>query len=110
MVDIPKDILNQVAAWVEPGDLDLPGYKPTTEPNPKMGQQASSVIKKSKKPILYVCGGIIHSKANSELFELATKFNIPVTKPALAMKLAILSHSSTHIDIKTIKNKIIDNL
>ena len=78
LVDIPKDILNQVAAWVEPGDLDLPGYKPTTEPNPKMVQQASSLIKKSKKPILYVGGGIIHSKANNELFELATKFNIPV--------------------------------
>ena len=27
LVDIPKDILNQVATWVEPGDLDLPGYK-----------------------------------------------------------------------------------
>ena len=37
LVDIPKDILNQVADWVEPGDLDLPGYKPTTEPNPKIG-------------------------------------------------------------------------
>ena len=78
LVDIPKDILNQVTAWVEPGDLDLPGYKPTTEPNPKMVQQASALIKESKKPILYVGGGIIHSQANNELFELATKFNIPV--------------------------------
>ena len=32
----------------------------------------------SKKPVLYVGGGIIHSKANKELFELSTKYNIPV--------------------------------
>jgi acetolactate synthase-1/2/3 large subunit len=78
LIDIPKDILNQEASWVEPGALDLPGYKPTLEPNPKMIQQAANLIKKSKKPILYIGGGIIHSKANNELFELATKFNIPV--------------------------------
>ena len=78
LIDIPKDILNQQASWVEPGKLDLPGYKPTLEPNPKMVQQAANLIKKSKKPILYVGGGIIHSKANTELFDLATKFKIPV--------------------------------
>ena len=78
LIDIPKDILNQKSDWVEPGPLDLPGYKPTLEPNPKMIQQAASLIKNSNKPILYVGGGIIHSKANQELFNLATKFNIPV--------------------------------
>ena len=33
-----------------------------------------------------------------------------VTKPALVIKLTILSHSSTQIEIKTIRNKITDNL
>ena len=56
----------------------MPGYKPTLEPNPKMISQAAELIRKSNKPILYVGGGIIHSKANQELFELATKFKIPV--------------------------------
>ena len=78
LVDIPKDILNQEAKWVEPKLLDLPGYKPTLDANPKMIQQAVNLIKQSKKPLLYVGGGIIHSKANMELFDLAKKFNIPV--------------------------------
>ncbi|GIS45294.1 MAG: hypothetical protein Ct9H90mP17_1370 [Actinomycetota bacterium] len=43
-----------------------------------MIQQAANLIKNSNKPKLYVGGGIIHSKANQELFDLATKFNIPV--------------------------------
>ena len=78
LVDIPKDILNQKAKWVEPKLLDLPGYKPTLDANPKMIQQAVNLIKQSKKPLLYVGGGIIHSKANMELFDLAKKFNIQV--------------------------------
>ena len=43
-----------------------------------MINQAANLIKKADKPILYVGAGIIHSKANEELFELATKFQIPV--------------------------------
>ena len=78
LVDIPKDILNQKAQWIEPKLIDLPGYKPTLDANPKMIQQAVNLIKDSKKPLLYVGGGIIHSKANIELFDLAEKFNIPV--------------------------------
>jgi acetolactate synthase-1/2/3 large subunit len=78
LVDIPKDILIEKAKWVEPKLTDLPGYKPTLEANPKMIQQAVKLIKESKKPLLYVGGGIIHSKANIELFDLAKKFNIPV--------------------------------
>jgi len=78
LVDIPKDVLNEVSAWVEPGPINLPGYKPTLEPNPKMIQQAVELIKNSKKPVLYIGGGVIHSKAHNEIFELSTKYNIPV--------------------------------
>ena len=78
LVDIPKDVLNEVSAWIEPGPINLPGYKPTLEPNPKMIQQAVELIKNSKKPVLYIGGGVIHSKANNEIFELSTKYNIPV--------------------------------
>ena len=63
--------------------LDLPGYKPTLEANPKMIQQAVNLITDSKKPLLYVGGGIIHSKANVELYDLAKKYNIPVVTTLL---------------------------
>ena len=78
LVDIPKDILNEKAEWIEPVEPDLPGYKPTLEPNPKMIQQAVNLMINSKRPILYVGGGIIHSKASLELFKLATEYKIPV--------------------------------
>ena len=61
LIDIPKDILNQKSDWVEPGPLDLPGYKPTLEPNPKMIQQAANLIKNSnlfKSPYFSLIGNL----------------------------------------------------
>ena len=78
LVDIPKDILNEETEWIEPGIINTPGYKPTTIPNAKSISQAVSLIKEAKKPVLYVGGGIINSKSNKELFELATSTKIPV--------------------------------
>tara|TARA_B100000586_G_C20096749_1_gene422882 strand:+ start:208 stop:1941 length:1734 start_codon:yes stop_codon:yes gene_type:complete len=78
LVDIPKDILNDESEWIEPKIVEMPGYKPTTSPNPKSITQGVDLIKKAKKPILYVGGGIINSKSNKELYELATSTNIPV--------------------------------
>ena len=48
LVDIPKDILNQKVEWIEPKLIEMPGYKPTLEPNPKMISQAAELIKQSK--------------------------------------------------------------
>ena len=78
LVDIPKDILNEESEWIEPIISDMPGYKPTTIPNPKSISQGVDLIKKSKKPILYIGGGVINSKSNKEVYELATSTKIPV--------------------------------
>ena len=42
--------------------------------------------------------------------KIIVRFKIKAIKPALVIKLIILSHSSTQIDIKTIKNNITDSL
>ncbi len=78
LVDIPKDILNEESEWIEPVIADMPGYKPTIIPNPKSISQGVDLIKKSKKPILYIGGGVINSKSNKEMYELATSTKIPV--------------------------------
>ena len=77
LVDIPKDILNEEQVRIEPELEELPATNQPLEAI-QMIQQAVELIKNSKKPVLYVGGGIIHSKANKELFELSTKYNIPV--------------------------------
>ena len=77
LIDVPKDVLNAIVEWREPAPLDLPGYKPTTEPHPRRIAQAIDLLKSAKMPVLYLGGGIIHAGAAAEAFEFANRANLP---------------------------------
>ena len=64
--------------------IDLPGYKPVTKPHGKQIQAAANLIKDSKKPILYVGGGVIRAGAHKELLKLAELIGAPVTTTLMA--------------------------
>ncbi len=86
LIDIPKDIQKQTLEnYVYPTEPDLPGYKvPTTAPE-KLVKEAADMIKASKRPLLYVGGGVINADAADELFVMATKANIPVTTTLMGL-------------------------
>lgn len=83
LVDIPKDITQQVAEYRIPTDDEvresLPGYNPHTEGNPVQIKKAADLIRKATKPVIYVGGGAILSDAAQEVYQLAKLTNIPVT-------------------------------
>ena len=60
-------------------EKSLPGYKPHVEGNYLQIKKAAELIRKAKRPVLYVGGGVIISGANEELKELAELTKIPVT-------------------------------
>ena len=79
LVDVPKDILNATLEWREPeGTIDLPGYKPTTQPHRRRIQEAVRRIEAAERPVLYIGGGIIKAGGSDALIELAEKANLPV--------------------------------
>ncbi len=82
LVDIPKDITQQVYDYKMPTLKDvedaLPGYKPHYEGNPVQIKRAAELIRKAKRPVLYVGGGVIIGNASEELRELAELTRIPV--------------------------------
>lgn len=84
LVDISKDALNKVADFVWPSEINLPGYRPTTKPNNKQVREAASLILSSKKPVLYIGGGVIKASAHKELLEIATITQIPVVTTLMA--------------------------
>lgn len=84
LVDITKDAQVKTAEWVWPPKIDLPGYKPVTKPHGKQIQAAANLIKESKKPILYVGGGVIRAGADKELLKLAELIGAPVTTTLMA--------------------------
>ena len=84
LVDITKDAQVKTAEFVWPPKIDLPGYKPVTKPHGKQIQAAAKLIKDSKKPILYVGGGVIRASAHKELLKLAELIGAPVTTTLMA--------------------------
>jgi acetolactate synthase-1/2/3 large subunit len=84
LVDISKDALAAQTTFEWPDELELPGYRPTTQPHGKQIKEAAKLIAKSKRPVLYVGGGIVRSGAAPELLQLAELTGIPVVTTLMA--------------------------
>lgn len=77
LIDIPKDILNETMTWHRPGELNLPGYRPSVKGHPKQVQSAIDMIHASERPVLYAGGGIIRANAADRLRRFAELSNLP---------------------------------
>src|SRR5690606_13933848 len=84
LVDITKDAQQNVASFVWPPKIDLPGYRPVTKAHGKQIQAAATMLAEAKKPVLYVGGGIIRGRASAELLTLAGSTGAPVVTPLMA--------------------------
>lgn len=88
LIDFPKNIqlasLDEEIDWDPP--MKLPGYRPLQrKAAPEQIKQAIAAIRRSKRPILYVGGGIINADASEELTAFAKKAGIPVTMTCMGL-------------------------
>lgn len=79
VVDIPTDLSKADIPYEPVTDVHLPGYQPTTEGNVKQIRQAAKALASSRRPVLYVGGGVVLADASEELREFATSDRFPVT-------------------------------
>ena len=84
LVDITKDALQAKTRFEWPRQLDLPGYRPVSKPHGKQVREAGRLIAESRRPVLYVGGGVVKARAWSELKELAELTGIPVITTLMA--------------------------
>ena len=85
LIDLPKDTLVNSAEFKYPEKVFIRGYQPTYEGHVGQIQRAAKLVLKSKKPVLYVGGGIISSNASKELTLFAEKLGIPVTMTLMGL-------------------------
>ena len=78
VIDIPKNIQNQMAQPVFPSELTLRGYQASPKADPVALNEIIGLIKSARRPMIYAGGGIISSDAASELLEFAERTQIPV--------------------------------
>ncbi|HEY9879986.1 MAG TPA: biosynthetic-type acetolactate synthase large subunit [Leptolyngbyaceae cyanobacterium] len=81
LIDVPKDVGLEEFDYepVEPGNVRLPGYRPTVKGNPRQINHAIRLLRQAERPLLYVGGGAIASNAHVQVQQLAEYFQIPVT-------------------------------
>jgi acetolactate synthase-1/2/3 large subunit len=85
LVDLPKDTLVDSTEFKYPEKVFIRGYQPTYEGHLGQIQRAIKLMLKSRRPVLYVGGGIISSNASKELGLLAEKLGIPVTMTLMGL-------------------------
>jgi acetolactate synthase I/II/III large subunit len=78
LIDIPKNIQNQVAQPIFPSELALRGYQLPPKADPVALNEIIGLIKSAKRPMIYAGGGIISGDASEELLEFAERSQIPV--------------------------------
>ncbi len=78
LIDLPKDMINQVIDYAPPEEPRMKSYNPTCHPNKKQLQKVVKLIRDSEKPAIFAGGGVVLAKASAELTEFARKAGIPV--------------------------------
>jgi acetolactate synthase-1/2/3 large subunit len=84
LVDIPKDLQLTEIDFAYTDEVDLIGYNSTFPEQLEGIEAAAELIARSRKPVLYVGGGIINGEACDDLILLAEALQIPVTTTLLA--------------------------
>ncbi|MFC1621523.1 biosynthetic-type acetolactate synthase large subunit [Candidatus Omnitrophota bacterium] len=85
VVDLPVDIQIQETDFQYPEKAEIRGYKPTCKGHIGQIKKACKLIANSKRPLLYVGGGVIISGATDKLAEFVEKTGIPVTMTLMGL-------------------------
>jgi acetolactate synthase-1/2/3 large subunit len=85
LIDIPKDVTQEIILFNSPADVCVSGYRPETHANSEDVESAVEKILAAERPVLYVGGGVVHSGAADELLELAQMLGQPVTLTLMAL-------------------------
>jgi acetolactate synthase-1/2/3 large subunit len=83
-VDIPKDITAQEGNFEYPEEISIKSYKPHYKGNNRQIHKAIEAIAQSKKPILYLGGGLISAGATDLVREFARIAGIPAVETLMA--------------------------
>jgi len=85
LVDLPKDVQIAQTEFAYPDTVELRSYKPTVAGHPRQVEKAVDMLLESRRPVIYVGGGVVLANAAEELTGLARKLSIPVTTTLMGL-------------------------
>ena len=87
LIDVPKDVTQSMMDWWYPStveEYDLPGYHPEVPLDEDAIALAVALISEAERPVLYVGGGTLKSRASAELLAFAERTKMPVVTTLMA--------------------------
>jgi acetolactate synthase I/II/III large subunit len=92
-IDIPTDVITStIRQYRYPEKVDLPGYKPTLEGNPRQIKKLAQTIQTAEKPLFYTGGGVTAAGAEAALLKLVEKTHIPFVTTLMGLGSAPADH------------------
>ncbi|MGF6806629.1 acetolactate synthase-1/2/3 large subunit [Paraburkholderia sp. Clong3] len=99
VVDVPKDIQNWTGTWQGQGTLAFRGYSDRLRKvakgahlDDRKRRDFFDLLAQSRRPLLYVGGGIITAGATEELREFAERYRIPVVHTLMGLGTISVKH------------------
>lgn len=78
LLDIPRDVSQQILDYQPHGEVDIRSYKPTLKGNELMIKKAARMIKEAENMAIIVGGGVVSARAGEEIAKIAALKNCPV--------------------------------
>ncbi len=85
LVDIPKDISMQKAAYHYPETIEMRSYKPVDKGHAGQIRKAVQLLMQAERPIIYTGGGVILANAAAELAKLVDWLGYPCTNTLMGL-------------------------
>ncbi|MBL6621803.1 MAG: biosynthetic-type acetolactate synthase large subunit [Rickettsiales bacterium] len=87
LIDIPKDISNMMVPYKGIKEVSRPSYKLPSAPKKNQISEMLKLIKKAKRPVFYIGGGLINSghDACKDLTKLVKKTGFPLTATLMGL-------------------------
>ena len=85
VVDIPKDVTQQLAEFHYPESVSIRSYVPVTRGHPGQIKKAASLLAEAKRPYIYIGGGAVQGGASAEVTELVRMLGLPCTNTLMGL-------------------------
>jgi acetolactate synthase-1/2/3 large subunit len=85
VVDIPKDITAQKAAFSYPHEVTMRSYNPVNKGHTGQIKKAVQLLMEAKRPMVYTGGGVILGDAADELTSLVKQLGLPCTNTLMGL-------------------------
>ncbi len=85
LIDVPSDIQNEKFEYVDPGEVNIRGYKPSVSGHVKQIRKVADEIQGTKKPLICAGGGVFSSGAQDLIKKLSESAHIPVVTTMMGL-------------------------